>query len=367
MHTLKTTKQGGFTLLELAIVLIIFGFAIAGLLSIYSLHTKQIRIEKVERTIKYARNALENFRISNSQYPCPARANLGPADPGYGVADCSITAVSGVIHGVIPNDINGFSGTKDFLQTGFIDPWGTRLNYAVTEALSKASTDPFNPKGGIISVVDEHDNPTGGVSDNAHFVVWSMGGDFDCTSGTLDEENCNGDTTFRDSLHYESSTQRYNDYITYYNLVNTTIWSDHLPGGIGQGDAKNNNGGNIGIGVTNPTERIEVDGSIALSAASVPRSYTDKICNNDGSVCMKPEQLLKIDCRAGYNGLAASETMRYIKSVSIDANGVVSATCENATFPPFTKFFFYPDGADAGTSCPRGVKYLITDGKVFCY
>lgn len=361
-----------FTVLEMALVLLVFGILLTGFLSYYKIYTEQMRMERTERSVKNIRQALLSFRITNDYYPCPARADLPVTDVNFGQMDCTIVPVSGTLQGIVPNNIVPFLDSYDPVQRGFKDSWGIPLTYAVTENLSMLvagdpfalppvpPTMPFDSTAGSIAVIDEFDRPTGGISaaGDAHFVVLSTGGDAVCPAGTFQEENCDADNVFRDSLRYDGNgVQRYNDYIAFYNRADLSIWSNHAPGGTAIGDAKNDNSGNIGINVNVPSEKIDVDGNINVSS----NTFVNEICNDATGTCLKPEQLFNFRCDTptpanGHTGGART----YAKGVTLHPDGSLTVLCDVVTPLPYTIF-------SHGSSCLNGVKFLLTNGRVLCY
>ena len=80
-------KQAGFTLPELAIVLVLFGFAASTVLLALNTYTTQQRIERTKTATDVSRNAINAWAKANGRYPCPARitADEGDADYGYDI------------------------------------------------------------------------------------------------------------------------------------------------------------------------------------------------------------------------------------------------------------------------------------------
>ncbi|TWI69462.1 prepilin-type N-terminal cleavage/methylation domain-containing protein [Pseudoduganella lurida] len=67
-----TARHGGFTLVEIAIVLVVVGLLIGGLLTPLSSQLEQRRTADTQRAMEEAREALIGFAVRNGYLPCPA-------------------------------------------------------------------------------------------------------------------------------------------------------------------------------------------------------------------------------------------------------------------------------------------------------
>jgi type II secretory pathway pseudopilin PulG len=127
-------NASGFTLAELAIVTVIVGLLLGGMLSVLSTQIEQRQSTETQKTLELARDALIGYFIANGRLPCPA-VSASAADTGVeaplggstGVTPCTAT-YSGfypaVTVGLTPTDANGY----------LLDSYGSRIRYAVTIA-----------------------------------------------------------------------------------------------------------------------------------------------------------------------------------------------------------------------------------------
>jgi prepilin-type N-terminal cleavage/methylation domain-containing protein len=115
----------GFTLVEIAIVLVIVGLLLGGLLMPLATQVEVQRRIETEKTMEQIREAIIGFAMVNGRLPCPADPATATTTAGAGVARPfgAITCAGGVI-GVVPWTTLGVSE---------VDAWGRRFTYRVTD------------------------------------------------------------------------------------------------------------------------------------------------------------------------------------------------------------------------------------------
>src|SRR5471032_91980 len=65
-------RQRGFTLIEIAIVLVIVGLMIGGLVTPLTMQIEQRKISETQKSLDEAKEALAGFALRNGYLPCPA-------------------------------------------------------------------------------------------------------------------------------------------------------------------------------------------------------------------------------------------------------------------------------------------------------
>lgn len=141
-HPLAT----GFTLVEMAIVLLIVGLLLGGGLMVLGSQTEMQRFRDTQRMLDEARDALLGFAVANGRLPCPASATSNGVESFCTNATGGCGAVTTVPqpHGRCSNIYNGFLPGATLGLPGttggyLMDAWGgsnaSRLRYAVYSTL----------------------------------------------------------------------------------------------------------------------------------------------------------------------------------------------------------------------------------------
>lgn len=115
----------GFTLVEMAIVLVIVALLMGGMMLTLGSQQEQSRLRDTRRQLVEVKEALIGFAIANGRLPCPASPDAtGVENPEGGGACANRTNgfVPGITLGLSPTDDKGY----------VIDSWGNRIRYAVS-------------------------------------------------------------------------------------------------------------------------------------------------------------------------------------------------------------------------------------------
>ena len=143
--------QRGFTLVEVAIVLIIVGLLLGG--AVMTL-TAQIEIRnraETRETLERARDALLGFAAANGRLPCPANGSSGGAENPSPPSSPN----------VCPNAFNGFVPALTLALTPvdknglLIDAWREPIRYSVTNANASAFTTPDGIRTASLSMLTD--------------------------------------------------------------------------------------------------------------------------------------------------------------------------------------------------------------------
>jgi prepilin-type N-terminal cleavage/methylation domain-containing protein len=154
----KNKCKQGFTLVEMAVVLAIFGLLIGGLLTSLSAQVEQRSREETRVVLENAKEALIGFVISNKYLPCPDVSTVPNGLEGARSADNKCT----VPVGVLPWRVLGVRGT---------DAWGRYLKYHVSRNFTDDSNFFTLSETGEIEVNGE----VGTLAESGLLVVMSFG------------------------------------------------------------------------------------------------------------------------------------------------------------------------------------------------
>ena len=335
-------KRGGFTLIELSIVLLIIGIVVAGIMAPYNTYqqekTRQTTVDNVQRV----EQALNEFLLQNGRYPCPAPLNAALGDDDYGMESECDSGESGypststgqcddglcfeagdgtgpdriVRRGAVP------FRTLGLMETESIDGYDTRLQYAVTE---KLATDEFSPNDGKISIVDTDGDSVIG-STFAHYVVFSTGknksGAYSrggapaqsCNTTFADSPNCDigGSGSAEDAIYVvgmqneTGDSNEYDDFLSYQTFSNG-LWRVSGPRSQDITSVLTDNKAKVGIGVPNPWERLVAQKDIKVSEdqfGTTGTMLTNQLCNYFGEDCFPVDDFGRVseNLRCGETG-----------------------------------------------------------------
>ena len=162
--------EHGFTLIELAIVMVVVGLMLAGAMKLLGSQLDQSRFKATRDHLQTAYDALVAFYASHAYLPCPADGALPGSDANYGRAQPEASgACAGVAaaNQVLPWRTLGLQDELSF------DGWHQRLSYHVSAALTSAGS----ASPGDLSVRDGAAGVPGTaeITPAAAFVVLSHG------------------------------------------------------------------------------------------------------------------------------------------------------------------------------------------------
>jgi len=127
----KSKANSGFSLIELAIVLVIVATLSVGTLSALRLHTERANLLEARSMLAEAREALLNHAAVSGNLPCPDTNDDGDPDA---------CPANGALVGRVPWRL---------LALPERDPWGQTLNYSVHSSFASGRTIALTSLGGI--------------------------------------------------------------------------------------------------------------------------------------------------------------------------------------------------------------------------
>lgn len=158
--------QRGFTLVEIALVLLITGLALGAGVSILRVKLAQAKIDTTKVKTEAVRVALINYVAQNYRLPCPAAPGLKRGDTGYNLEQRNIATAgsefcilaNGLINSINGTALTGVSrGTVPCTTLGLpedtcIDGWGVRLSYFVQNKAVRLTQSNVNTMEGTMSI-----------------------------------------------------------------------------------------------------------------------------------------------------------------------------------------------------------------------
>jgi prepilin-type N-terminal cleavage/methylation domain-containing protein len=142
----------GFTLVEMAIVLIIISILLGAMVAGIGAQVDSANKAQTEQTLSDIREALLGFAAAQGRLPCPAAPNAtGVESPTGGACGTPCTCtnnfdglVPGRTLGVGPTDSNGY----------VVDAWNHQIHYAITNGAGNAFTTSATLIAGTMSLAD---------------------------------------------------------------------------------------------------------------------------------------------------------------------------------------------------------------------
>lgn len=348
----KYSSDAGYTLLELAIALLIIGMITAGLFQGYTIYQRQQQIRTTNDNIAMAIAELQRFKDLYGFFPCPAPLTAPKNDDNYGRStSCTDTSVApgtvpasggsgvGGLEGIsVVNSARTVTDENGIVYTPRIrigalpfrdinipektsyDGYGSRLVYALTER--NGDLDTYSDLEGGIGVVDS--NGATGESmvnppNSAVFALVSPGrdrsgavdqlGNFStpCDPASPEGENCDLGTNaiFRSIPESNAAGSQYDDRISFFTPTANTLW---VRVSSSEEDIIDTNPGNVGVGNLNPIAKLDIaDSSSTVDEYGNPKPEgtlrasekikTDIVCpSTDGTVgantnCFEPRNI----------------------------------------------------------------------------
>jgi prepilin-type N-terminal cleavage/methylation domain-containing protein len=230
----------GFTLIEIAIVLVVIGLIVSGGLLAVSPVIQSAKISETKQKMATVEAALLGYVIQNGCMPCPARpdASTGQAAPA---ANATGEYTSGCNSGTNCLGSTTAAGVVPWVTLGIsendaTDAWGRRLGYGVAVSRTASSSMQRNSDGSFPSftstITMESSTATGSLGYNAIvYVLVSFGRDgsfgrtnsgtqlasvYGQTTGPGQYENGDDDLTFATgNINTTNSTSYFDDIVSF--------------------------------------------------------------------------------------------------------------------------------------------------------
>ncbi len=127
-HRSLPPKTTGFTLTEVAVVMIIVALVLGGMLAPLSAQNDLRSSSETKAALADIRDALFGFAVANGRLPCPASPTIASGDALAGIEELPLSTGCANVAGVIPWATLGLSET---------DAWGRRYTYVVNAKFTR--------------------------------------------------------------------------------------------------------------------------------------------------------------------------------------------------------------------------------------
>lgn len=152
-------KQNGFTLVEMAVVLVIIGLVLSAAISMGNTLVNQSRISVTKTKLEAIKTALVSYIARNNRLPCPAIPTTPPSTAGYGIEAATPGTCVGISDNVPTGATRVVMGILPWITLGLSDESGqdgyyNRFSYAVTANATNLNKDTIAGMLGNISIHD---------------------------------------------------------------------------------------------------------------------------------------------------------------------------------------------------------------------
>jgi prepilin-type N-terminal cleavage/methylation domain-containing protein len=214
----RPDAASGFTLIELAIVIVIIGIVIATIATVLPTLIQSSKIKQAKAILEKTTYAIEGYLDANGRCPCPDTS-------GDGLENRNDNATPG---DASDDTCSAYVGNLPYLTLGFssgLDNWQNPIKYGVYEDLIRTSTSGLCASLATLAATafdstKLHTTDTGGNNSNQAYVVVSSGPkdlDTDASDGFFDGFNEGTDVQFdvpdRIEFHGTPTSSRYDDLV----------------------------------------------------------------------------------------------------------------------------------------------------------
>lgn len=242
--------NSGFTLIEMAVVLLILGTLLGGLLTAVTQVSENARRTDARSQLERIEEALYGFAQAYGYLPCPATSTSDGYEAPIGGGDCTAQ------HGFVPAATLGLYGSIN-ADALLLDPWSNPYRYSVAVRDSSGNDRAFTDQGGLNTEFSDgnltttdmlrvcEDETSGAtctatvLSDLVPAIVLSMGADWATFTSASETENAGGATdgvysisNTEDFISTEFSEDLFDDiliWISPYVLYGRLITAGQLP------------------------------------------------------------------------------------------------------------------------------------------
>lgn len=200
-------QQQGLNLVELAIVLVILGVLLGGLITPFSTQLEASKRKGVETQLKDIHDALLGYVANTGRLPCPATATSNGLSAPVG-ATTNCTSPNGFVP-IRTLDLNGSVDASNRL----LDPWLNPIRYRLTTAAGGAYSNDITLGLTPDLQICQQSACSNIIADNVVAVIVSLGSDGTTTTSTDQLENIDNDVIFVERSISELGGSEFDDHL----------------------------------------------------------------------------------------------------------------------------------------------------------
>lgn len=333
-------SEGGFSLIELAMVMIIIGVISVPLMQRFQIYQKDETYSNTTLALNEIHKKLGEYYVEHGYYPCPANRSIAFGKPKHGesIANClSAVSLGSCLSGSGACHVNGSGGsaiiggipyaTLNLPYNNTLDGYKNPINYVISDVYLDTAKAYDDTRKGTITLSDEKGAAPLVTKNNIYGLISSgenRKGSFNvngkieaCTAGTADSVNCDNNSEYVDrGANYSNGASYYDDRVSFNSSEPAALWALSLttPGGI-----YNTNAGSVGIGTNNPDNSVKLD---VVGDVKAEQMRAQDFCSKDGKFCTQSEVIAgdKTKCPAGQylTGIADNKPVCTAMSVTVD-------------------------------------------------
>ena len=379
---MNNTQQSGYTLIQMAIALLVIGIIAGVFLQTYSLYEQTQKMITTQDSVKLAVDKIQIYRQSYGKYPCPSAMNVARTDVNYGTATTYAayiatpvgTCTNGIcieestrtIAAVAPRVRVGAIPFRDLQidEESTFDGYGSRLWYAVTEDMCNLTT--FDDTKGGINILNERNESQINPPGSAAFLVLSsgpnkvgayskMGTQQAPCSGSADIENCRDmslatqpivKATYLSSFQTDATAATtYDDTIQYFASATNPLWRRET---ITSENITNMTTQNVGIGTNTPTSKLTIP-QTSVDTATGGMAITDTTSSTIQNGALKADG--KVLATKYCDETKTTNCFQPKDIAGNPASGTGGITCPAGQYPVGVK----SDGTNAKFECKNDI------------
>ena len=202
----KHSQQSGFSLIEIAIGLVIIGLVLGSLITPLSTLRETGKRNDAKKILNDIHDAVIGFAINNNgRLPCPATTTSNGLEALSG-SNCTLE------HGFLPAASLGLRGSYE--NSLLLDPWNNPYRYSHDTAASYQ-----------ICIQNNCPNAASIIASNIPAVIFTTGSDGATVTTSVDQlENIDGDSNFVQQTPRDGTTTAFNDQIQWVSPHTLTLY-----------------------------------------------------------------------------------------------------------------------------------------------